>query len=410
VAIKTRQVCTREVSRTWSKKCDESAARLETGIDELAAQLDNLRNLRRGMAGGGGECGCSQAAAAGAFECGVDGEVRAKDDVDNVEAAKTTKWGGWFGSGSGGDGDRMTRKERREKTREQRRSPAKNPLKEEIQERMRHLKNTTADLLAGDDDPGAEGGPRLALAFPEVNLDGLGAAVKNVDDSIASLEGLIAALQARRSAAKKMCANPDGGSMSKHVLNHCVAVAESPRLQERHEEKCAKRAADMLAQSVTLAALVTESHRRLALLDKLAAATEGVTHAWVDFNLTVPAFALLGDAFASDEFANVTRSIIQAQAVNESSLCAEMLPTLQSSVLGLGISKEEIWCPKPVGTFIGGRELPDWAPHFLVGVGLVLGFFISAAFKATPAVFAVMCEHPALFVVAGVVVLAGRFA
>jgi len=87
-----------------------------------------------------------------------------------------------------------------------------------------------------------------------------------------------------------------------------------------------------------------------------------------------------------------------------------VLPTLQSSVLGLGISKDQIWCPTPTGTFIGGRDLPDWAPHFLVGVGVVLGFFVSAFVKATPAIYAVMCDHPVLFVVLGVVVLAGRFA
>jgi hypothetical protein len=51
----------------------------------------------------------------------------------------------------------------------------------------------------------------------------------------------------------------------------------------------------------------------------------------------------------------------------------------------------------------------DWAPHFLVGVGVVLGFIVSAFAQATPAIFAVMCEHPALFIVLGVVVLAGRF-
>ena len=44
-----------------------------------------------------------------------------------------------------------------------------------------------------------------------------------------------------------------------------------------------------------------------------------------------------------------------------------------------------------------------------VGVGVLLGFFVSAFAKATPAIFAMMCEHPALFVVGGVVVLAGRF-
>jgi hypothetical protein len=59
----------------------------------------------------------------------------------------------------------------------------------------------------------------------------------------------------------------------------------------------------------------------------------------VPLYITAPAFALLGDAFTSPAFSNATRALIAAQVVNETSLCAEMLPTLQFSVLGLGISK-----------------------------------------------------------------------
>ena len=51
-----------------------------------------------------------------------------------------------------------------------------------------------------------------------------------------------------------------------------------------------------------------------------------------------------------------------------------------------------------VGTFIAGRDLPDWAPHFLVGVGIVLGLLSTTFLKLTPVIFATLTEHPILFV------------
>ena len=108
-------------------------------------------------------------------------------------------------------------------------------------------------------------------------------------------------------------------------------------------------------------------------------------------------------------FTNHTRGRMEEMLVNETNLCAEVLPTLQYSILGLGISKEEVWCPTPTGTFIGGRDLPDWAPHFLVGVGLVIGMCVSAFAQVTPAIYAWMVDHPLGGVVAAVVLVAGRF-
>jgi hypothetical protein len=101
--------------------------------------------------------------------------------------------------------------------------------------------------------------------------------------------------------------------------------------------------------------------------------------------------------------------MMESMLVNETSLCAEVLPTLQFSIQGLGISKEEVWCPSPTGTFIGGRDLPDWAPHFLVGVGLVIGLLISAFAKLTPLIYEWMCEHPLACLMGAVAVLAGKF-
>ena len=424
VPRKVKKVCTREVNRT---RCAADDARMKDGLADLLSQLDALRNLRNQMSAGSCACGNNKGAATttklsdeldlDALECGADGEVHLKEGVD-LHGNKEKKGGGWLFSG----GDGKTRKERREEKRKLKRKNSMNAAKQ-IQDSLAQVRKTTSGLLGDGDGEG--------FVVPEVDLDGLETALKNIDDSIAALEELIAKLEAKREAKRRRCESgwgdgdddgneADGGGggggmmtkkpgMRKRVLNHCKEVVENERLQERHEEKCAKRTADMLAQAAKLEALVTESERRLAMLDKLMEANTGVTRAFVDMNLTAPAFALLSEAFVDADFTNKTRIIIDQQVVNETSLCAEVLPTMQFSVLGLGISKEQIWCPTPTGTFIGGRDLPDWAPHFLVGIGVILGFFVSSFLKATPYIFAVMCEHPALFVVLGVVVLAGRF-
>jgi len=83
-------------------------------------------------------------------------------------------------------------------------------------------------------------------------------------------------------------------------------------------------------------------------------ANDGVTAAYTDINLIAPAFSILGSSFVDPAFSSKTRDLMEGMYVNETSLCAEVLPTLQYSILGLGISKEQVWFPNPTGTFIGG--------------------------------------------------------
>ena len=210
------------------------------------------------------------------------------------------------------------------------------------------LRDTAADLLVDDED--AVMGVQADV--PEMNLEGLNSAMSQLDDNIAALEDLILKLQQKKKEKAKKCATPpEGAGMERHVLNHCVEVEETERLSERHEEKCAKRTADLMAQSAKFEALIYESDRRMALLDALQEHAEGVVEAYGDVNITSTAFALLGHSFLNANFTDTTRNLIDGMMVNESSLCAEVLPTLQSSVLGLGISKDQIWCPTPTGTF-----------------------------------------------------------
>lgn len=391
VGKRTRTVCTREVSREWGKKCDEDKQKLDTGLADLKDQLATLNNLKRGLEGKNNDCGCAapapaaEAITADSFMCGANGEVLLKSEAEEEKP-------GWFGSSK-------SRKEKRDKRRRER--AKKNPLSD-VQSSLNALKDTATDLL-GDDVDG------LKPADLAVNLDGFSTAMDELEDSIAALEELIRKLEAKRRAQARMCDPNQDVGMSKHVLNHCVEVEEPDRMFDRHEEKCAKRTADALAQSAKLQALIEEAKRRMALLNGLSEANAGVTAAYTDINLTAPAFSILGNKFVDAEFANHTRELMESMYVNETSLCAEVLPTLQFSIQGLGISKDEVWCPTPTGTFIGGRDLPDWAPHFLVGVGLVIGMLISAFAKTTPAIYAFMCDHPLLFLVAAVVLIAGRF-
>ena len=390
VEKQVKTVCTKEVKRAWTKKCKEDEEKLDAGLKDLMAQLDALRALKP----------CAPCAAPkpapetytqDSFTCGSDGEVTLKPEVIGGGASKK---GGWFGGSSD------VKKEKKS-----RRGKSMNAVMD-AQLGLSKLRDTAADLLVDDED--AVMGVQADV--PEMNLEGLNSAMSQLDDNIAALEDLILKLQQKKKEKAKKCATPpEGAGMERHVLNHCVEVEETERLSERHEEKCAKRTADLMAQAAKFEALIYESDRRMALLDALQEHAEGVVEAYGDVNITSTAFALLGHSFLNANFTDTTRNLIDGMMVNESSLCAEVLPTLQSSVLGLGISKDQILCPTPTGTFIGGRDLPDWAPHFLVGVGIVLGFFVSAFIKATPAIYAVMCDHPLLFVVLGVVVLAGRF-
>lgn len=387
VGVRTRTVCTREVDREWGEKCAEDASKIDSGLNDLRDQLAALKKLKRSLDNGGGDdCGCAAPAAAEvtaeSFECGADGEVLLKSDDA----------GGWFGG-----------KSRKQKREERRRARAGKKSKlSEVQSSVSKIRDTASELL-GD-------GTGVSTAELAVDLGGLTAAMDELEDSIFALEELIAKLEAKKRTQAKLCdPNRSDEGMKKNVLNHCVEVEEPDRTFERHEEKCAKRTAEALAQSAKLQALIEESRRRLALLDGLAEANDGVTAAYVDINLTAPAFSILGSSFVDPAFSSKTRDLMEGMYVNETSLCAEVLPTLQYSILGLGISKEEVWCPTPTGTFIGGRDLPDWAPHFLVGVGLVIGLLITAFANTTPLIYEFICEHPLGFVVGAMVVLAGRF-
>jgi hypothetical protein len=394
VQIKTRTVCTREIDREWGKKCEEEKAKIDAGLADLRAQLAALKKLR-----GGGDCGCAAPPApepepvtADSFTCGADGEIQLKSDVE-------AKSSGWFG---GGKKSRKERREERRRAREKKMLTDPNPAGA-MQASLGNAKNAAAELLGEDSFDADATSPGLAA------LDGFNAALAELDEQIAELEELIAKLEAKRRANARDCdPNNDAGGMSKHVLNHCREV-EEPQLSDRHEEKCAKRTADALAQSAKLQALIEEARRRMALLNGLEEANGGVAAAYTDINLTAPAFTILGNKFVDEGFTNHTRGLMEEMLVNETNLCAEVLPTLQYSILGLGISKEEVWCPTPTGTFIGGRDLPDWAPHFLVGVGLVIGMCVSAFAQVTPAIYAWMVDHPLGCVVAAVVLVAGRF-
>ena len=138
-----------------------------------------------------------------------------------------------------------------------------------------------------------------------MNIDGFSTALNELEDSIAALEELIRKLEAKRRAQAKMCDPNQDVRMSKHVLNHCVEVEEPDRMFDRHEEKCAKRTADALAQSAKLQALI-EEERRMALLNGLSEANAGVTAAYTDINLTAPAFFPSGNKFVDAEVCRIT--------------------------------------------------------------------------------------------------------
>ena len=307
VQIKTRTVCTREIDREWGKKCEEEKAKIDAGLADLRAQLAALKKLR-----GGGDCGCAAPPApepepvtADSFTCGADGEIQLKSDVE-------AKSSGWFG---GGKKSRKERREERRRAREKKMLTDPNPAGA-MQASLGNAKNAAAELLGEDSFDADATSPGLAA------LDGFNAALAELDEQIAELEELIAKLEAKRRANARDCdPNNDAGGMSKHVLNHCREV-EEPQLSDRHEEKCAKRTADALAQSAKLQALIEEARRRMALLNGLEEANGGVAAAYTDINLTAPAFTILGNKFVDEGFTNHTRGLMEEMLVNETNLCA----------------------------------------------------------------------------------------
>jgi len=369
--------CARSVSRNWNKSwkkaCKDEHTLLMEKYASLEEQLRKLKAMRSSLTGGLG------------MVCGEDGSPIVPESVNVMKPTKK----GWFGG-------------EQQKQRSARRN---DHFGDKLSAQLSNIRKKTVDLLPDGVDQA-----ELVHAM-EVDFAGIDKSLKGIDNSIEAVENMMDKLDDQVKELTARCdPSSDPSGLGKNVEQHCEEQEKSARVFDRHEEKCAKRLADMLAQQAKMEALVAESERRLHMLDTIQLAIASLSDAWSEGNLTEAAFANLGNVLTSVNETREARKILSDVIVTETALCQEVLPTLQLSMLGKGVSKEQVWCPTPTGTFIAGRDLPDWAPHFLVGVGIILGLLLTSFLKATPMIFAVMTEHPILFVLLFVAVFAGRFA
>jgi hypothetical protein len=208
----------------------------------------------------------------------------------------------------------------------------------------------------------------------------------------------------------------------------CQAIEEKSRLSEKRINRCAAGLSDYLASVAKIDALIVEKKRRFALLDTLDKFMKSFNGAWsaVDVDMI-----LLADDVAyepsmrlnltehvttglirsmTDHYAVATaRRALATAEVDESSLCAHIIPRFQLSLLGFGFTRGELACPPPHGTFIAGRELPDWSPYFLFLLGLLLGGALTIATNHADRAVTFMRDNRSIVSAIAVVILAGRF-
>ena len=78
-------------------------------------------------------------------------------------------------------------------------------------------------------------------------------------------------------------------------------------------------------------------------------------------------------------------------------------------MLGNGLRRGDIACPPPHGTFIAGRELPDWSAYFLFLIGVVTGVAVTIATNHANGAVEFLRTNSSIVVAVVVVVAAGRF-
>jgi hypothetical protein len=106
--------------------------------------------------------------------------------------------------------------------------------------------------------------------------------------------------------------------------------------------------------------------------------------------------------------ASARRALATAE-VEESALCAQIIPRFQLSLLGSGFKRGDLVCPPPHGTFIAGRELPDWSAYFLFLFGVGIGVAVAVATNHAQQAVDFVQANGSIVAAVAVVVLAGRF-
>jgi hypothetical protein len=225
--------------------------------------------------------------------------------------------------------------------------------------------------------------------------------------------------------------NSVAGDLCSHEANmnshegkvKCKQIEQDSRLSVKRQNACAARLSDYLASTAKIDALIVEKNRRFALLENLETFMSFFTNAWdtaeldgidvaepsIKFNLTEHVTSgIVSSMMQHVTVASARRELATAQ-VEESAFCAQIIPRLQLALLGHGFSQSDLSCPQPHGTFIAGRELPDWSAYFLLCLGIAIGVGATLASNSAPKAVEFVQQNRSILIAILCVVLAGRF-
>ena len=255
-------------------------------------------------------------------------------------------------------------------------------------------------------------------------------------DVVDAMNAVLGELQKLHVETKNLCSYDASVDTSEGKIV-CEGIEEKMKLSEKRINRCASRLGDFLTSTAKIDALLMEKTRRFSLLDSLDKYTDSFAGAWsavhfdhtgetdddsedsdddddvlepsARFNLTEHVTTGIVSALTDHyTIASARRALATAQ-VDESALCAHIIPRMQLSLLGNGLRRGDVACPPPHGTFIAGRELPDWSAYFLFLIGVVTGVAVTIATNHANGAVEFLRTNSSIVVAVVVVVAAGRF-
>ena len=325
----------------------------------------------------------------------------------------------------------------------------------DVQERLKKARAKRAEGGAGDDLTTLELDltrlkSSIAQAFDEVKGNQGGVPVGAMSDRMESfvsgpslldttndmldvvdaMNSVLGELQTLNVETKNLCSYDASVDTSEGKIV-CEDIEQKMKLSEKRVNRCAARLGDFLTSTAKIDALIVEKNRRFSLLDSLDRYIDSFTGAWsavhfdddgaIDnddddvpepsarFNLTEHVTTGIVSALTNHYTAASARRALATAEVDESALCAQIIPRIQLSLLGNGIKRGDVACPQPHGTFIAGRELPDWSAYFLFLIGVFTGVAVAVATNHANEGVEFLRTNSSIVVAVAVVVLAGRF-
>lgn len=243
-------------------------------------------------------------------------------------------------------------------------------------------------------------------------------------DVVNAMNAVLGELQGLSTEAKSLCSY-DANTDTSDGKILCQDMEEKMKLSEKRVNRCAARLSDYLASTAKIDALIVEKKRRFALLDSLDKFTDSISGAWsavqyegdddfveepsTRFNLTEHVTTGIVHTLMNHYTTVSARHALATAEIKESALCAHIIPRFQLSLLGTGFKRGDLACPPPHGTFIAGRELPDWSAYFLFLLGIAVGAGATIATNRANEAVDFVRTNSSVVVAVLVVVLAGRF-